>query len=131
MKLSETLLVCYQISWVQTFSMVPFSARDLSSYAGMLDEYIMPLILDLIVDVLRVAKVVANSVLRRMTEPWKFYRLSSDVLASQILQDVLSFSGIAATKSQVLSFLSGALQVWQQLDNNGCALSTHLILAIR
>ena len=35
----------------------------------MLDEYIMPLALDLIVDVLRVAKVVANSVLRRMTEP--------------------------------------------------------------
>jgi hypothetical protein len=49
--------------------MAPFSARDLSSYAGMLDEYIMPLALDLIVDVLRVAKVVANSVLRRMTEP--------------------------------------------------------------
>jgi hypothetical protein len=47
--------------------MAPFSARDLSSYAGMLDEYIMPLAL--IVDVLRVAKVVANSVLRRMTEP--------------------------------------------------------------
>ena len=69
MKLSETLLVCVQISWVQTFSIAPFSARDLSSYAGMLDEYIMPLALDLIVDVLRVAKVVANSVLRRMTEP--------------------------------------------------------------